>query len=290
MCIISVIIPLCNHASHIHDAVESILNQSFVDFEIIFTDSGSTDDTLSIIRTFKDQRTRMIAGNDRIQALNAGLKSASGKYIAIMSVNHVMHVDRLKIQYAIMEAEPSIAVCGSRIKQFGNHNPAPVETLAIGLIESPLLAFLQGNCIIHATVMIRKSFLTEHQLQYENYPDVEDFKLWTEIAKHGGQFYVDTQQLLYCHVTNEQVDEQKQKELKQSSENIIHEIIECLVDMNHHTCPELRHTLENFKQLQNKGMITQQEATVFFHRLFMNHSESLIQQYHAGNTYWKLDT
>lgn len=90
------------------------------------------------------------------------------------------------------------------------------------MLENPLPAFLQGNCIIHATAMIRNRFLKEHQLQYETYPDAEDFKLWIEIAKRGGQFYVDTQTLLSCHAVNEPEDEQN----RQSSENIIREIVD----------------------------------------------------------------
>jgi len=229
---ISVILPVCNHEKHVHDAVKSILNQSFQDFELMIADYGSMDDTLSIVNSFDDSRIRKIARNDidnRINALNAELESASGNYIAMMEADHVMHVDRLKIQHATMEAEPTITVCSSRIKQVGARKPerkvAKSSTSVGGLFENHLLDFLWGNCIAHTTVMIRNQFLKEHQLRYENYSDAEDFKLWAEIAKRGGQFYIDTQTLLSCHAANQQEDEQKLR----SSENVIHEIVEFLV-------------------------------------------------------------
>lgn len=105
--------------------------------------------------------------------------------------------------------------------------------------------------------MIRNRFLKEHQLQYETYPDAEDFKLWIEIAKRGGQFYVDTQTLLSCHAVNEPEDEQN----RQSSENIIREIVDFLANDS----PELNLILTSFKKLEHKGMMTQQDIIAFFY-------------------------
>jgi len=114
-------------------------------------------------------------------------------------------------------------------------------------------------------VMIRNQFLKEHQLSYENYPDAEDFKLWAEIAKHGGLFYVDTQTLNYCHATNHQEIEQKQ----QTSETIINEIIAFLANRS----PELKVILKNFKKLEEKEMMTQLDIVAFFHNFFMKNKE-----------------
>jgi glycosyltransferase involved in cell wall biosynthesis len=270
MCEISIIMPLCNHEKHVHDAVESVLNQSFKDFELILADFGSSDNALSMVRSFKDNRIRIIGRTDlydRIHALNAGLESASGKYIAIMEADCIMHVDRLKIQHTLMEAEPSITVCGSRIKPSENQKTTNKEqkaTVPGGLMEKPLPAFLRGNCMIHATAMIRKTFLTENRLHYENYPDVEGFKLFTEVAKRGGQFYVDTQTLLYCYAKEEREDERKQS----SYESVINEIVQFMADTN----PELSVILANFKKLKETDMMTQQDIVGFFHNFFMKNN------------------
>ncbi len=270
---ISVILPVCNHEKYVHDTIKSILNQSFEDFELILADDGSTNDSLSVVKSFEDSRIRIIARNDlhnRTNALNAGIESASGKYIAMMEANHIMHVDRLKIQHAFMEAEPSITVCSAHIKYFDaqkQENNAIKLRVPGGLIENPLLFFLSGNCIIHPTVMIRNQFLKKHQLLYENYPDAENFKLWTEIAKRGGQFHMDTQQLQYGQVTNKQDDGLK----RQSSDHIINEIVEFLAKRH----PELEVILANFKKLQDKETMTHLDIVGFFHHFFTKNKDKL---------------
>jgi len=262
--------PVSNHERQVSDAIKSILNQTFRNFELILAIYGSADHTLYDMSAFSDQRIRIIADKnfpDRTHAWNAGLDAASGKYVAIMDADHIMHVDRLKIQHALMEAEPSITVCSSRVAQLGNKNPqenAP-QPSAAGWMENPLLAFLQGNCILHPTVMIRNQFLKEHRLRYEDYPDAEDFKLWTEIAKRGGNFYVDTQSLLYCHATNHQENKQQ----LQTSETFINEIVEFLAKRS----PELDVILKNFKKLKEKEMMTQQDIVAFFHNFFMKNKD-----------------
>ncbi len=232
---ISVILPVCNHEKYIHDTVKSILNQSFGDFELILAGYGATDGSLSVAESFEDSRIRIIARNDlhnRTNALNAGLELVSGKYVALMEADHIMHVDRLKIQYAIMEEAPSITVCGARVKYLDAQKQEIKLPVPGGLIENPLLSFLRGNSIIHPAVMIRNQFLKKHRLRYENYPGAEDFKLWVEIAQCGGQFYVDTQTLLSCCAPKKQEGEQEQ----QSSSNIIDEIVEFLAKKH----PEFR--------------------------------------------------
>ncbi|MGL5227941.1 MAG: glycosyltransferase family 2 protein [Bacteroidales bacterium] len=85
-------------------------------------DDGSTDDTKDIIRSFTDNRIKLICNeHDFIGSLNLGLKESSGKYIARMDADDIMHPDRLKIQYNIMEEEPEITVSGSWIIVFGEN-------------------------------------------------------------------------------------------------------------------------------------------------------------------------
>ena len=232
---ISVIIPKNDDENLMRSAIKIVMQQSFKDFEIIRENDFS--------------------------------ETVSGKYIAIMHANYVMHVDRLKIQHATMEAEPSIAVCFSRVEQFANKKPVKgdkkLPTVA-GLIENPLLDLLQGNFVIRPSAMVRKSFLNEHNLQC----GIDAFRFWAEIAKHGGQFYADTQTLLYS--SQAEIDIEDDGKNKQSSETVINEIIEFLVDTNGKNHPELRILLDNFRKLQNKEMMTQEEIVIGFFRSFFN--------------------
>ena len=192
---ISVVMPTYNAESYVAEAIESVLQQSFDDFEFIIVDDGSKDDTLSIIRSYTDKRIRLIENqHDFIGSLNMGLQAAHGKYIARMDADDKMHADRLRIQHAIMEEEPGITVCSSWVSFFGEKVSGGVtSSLGSGILDFPLLHFLKENIIIHPTIMMRTDFLRIHSLQYEGYNCGEDYKLWMEIAKLGGTFYIESQ-------------------------------------------------------------------------------------------------
>lgn len=267
---ISVVMSVYNEGRYIAAAIDSTLNQSFGDFEFIIVDDGSTDDTVSIIRNFGDKRIKLIRNNHNyIDSLNVGINYASGEYIARMDADDIMHVDRLKIQHAIMEEEQSITVCGTWMRRFGaNISSDNLVGKVSGLIENPLIRFTQGDCIANPTSMIRTAFLREHKLQYENYAYAEDFKFWAEVAKLGGQFYIDSQPLLYYRISESQVSVLKASEQKQTTDLIIREIIEYLIMQRSIEYPELKMSFETLEVLSNKGLIAKQEIINLFQSIF----------------------
>ena len=191
MCEISVVMPVYNAEMHIKGAIESVLEQSFVDFEFILIDDGSTDRTSSIIQSYNDKRVRLIQNSHNfIESLNLGIENSLGKYMARMDGDDIMHIDRLKIQYAIMQEYPDVTVCGTWMNSIGTYSQTNglLSTLS-GLVEQPLLKFTKGNFLFHPTTMIRMDFLKKNALKYENCPYAEDFKFWVEIAKSGGSIY-----------------------------------------------------------------------------------------------------
>jgi len=110
---ISVVMPVYNGEAYIGDAIESVLNQTFRDFELIIIDDGSTDATVSVIRRYEDSRIVLLKnGHDFIKALNTGLRMAKGKYIARMDADDLMHPQRLEVQYRTMEEHRDVVVCG----------------------------------------------------------------------------------------------------------------------------------------------------------------------------------
>lgn len=267
---ISVVMSVYNGGRYIAAAIDSTLNQSFGDFEFIIVDDGSTDDTVSIIRNFGDKRIKLIQNNHNyIDSLNVGINYASGEYIARMDADDIMHVDRLKIQHAIMEEEQSITVCGTWMRRFGaNISSDNLVGKVSGLIENPLMRFTQGDCIANPTSMIRTAFLREHKLQYENYAYAEDFKFWAEIAKLGGQFYIDSQPLLYYRISESQVSMLKASEQKRTTDLIIREIMEYLIMQRSIEYPELKMSFETLEVLSNKGLIVKQEIINLFQNIF----------------------
>lgn len=270
--------PAYNAEKHIGEALESILNQSLTDFECLVVDDGSTDSTPSIVRSYRDRRITLIENkHDFIRSLNLGLDAARGAYIARMDADDVMHPHRLQIQYATLEAEPALTVCGSWMACIGEEKPAGSYAGSwSGLIKNPLLLFLKNCFLFHPTTLIRKAFLKEHRLQYEEgYPYAEDFKLWTEIAKQGGQFYIDNQRLLYYRMSESQLSSKRNQEQQQTSSRIIGELLDYLIDKNRNEFPELPVILAEFKKLEQKAAVEPADIPQFFYTLFVKNKNRL---------------
>lgn len=273
--------PIYNAELYVAEAIESALGQSFDNFEFIIIDGGSTDRTLSIIRAFKDNRIKLIVNKCNFgDSLNLGISNAKGKYIARMNADDIMHVDRLRIQYAIMEDEKDITVCGTWVTPIGKNILLPdvIGNNRCGLIENPLMTFLcGGNYIFHSTIMMRAEFLKKHGLKYENYFYSEDFKLWSEIAKLGGRFYIDNQPLLYYRLSDTPITEEKNKKRRNSSDCIIQEIIEYLIDQNEIKYSGLLVTLSALNELKQKKLMSSYDVSIFFQNLFLKNKNKLRQ-------------
>lgn len=275
---VSIVIPAYNAEKYIRESIDSILNQSFTDFECIIVDDGSTDATPDIIDSYTDERIILLKNDhDFIRALNTGLQTARGKYIARMDADDIMHSDRIKIQYAIMEAEPMITVCSTWMYRIGEDIPTEsILSSSSGLVEMPLLAFLRGNYLFHPTVMMRKEFLMNHCLQYEDYPYAEDLKLWTEIAKCGGQFYIENQFLLYYRISDLQVTQQKRCEMEQTVEKIQNEVLDYLIAQNKPDCPILETALVELRKMQQQEMISSSSVFELYQNIFFKNKSRLI--------------
>lgn len=177
---ISVIVPAYNTAATIEECIDSILAQTFTNFELIIADDGSTDNTCEIISQYKDSRIRLLRRkHDFIATLNTLLYEAKGKYIARMDDDDVMMPDRLRLQYEYMEAHPEVAAVGGALEIYSTGDKAgnvPVVT-AHDLLE--------GCGIYNPTSMIRREVLHQFGFRYEQaYIYAEDFRFWAELVKH----------------------------------------------------------------------------------------------------------
>ncbi len=112
---ISVVMSVYNGERYLREAIDSILNQTFTDFEFIIIDDGSTDDSTEIITSFSDNRIKLIQQENKglAAALNKGIKIARGKYTARMDADDISKPDRFDIQFQYMEENPRCVVVGS---------------------------------------------------------------------------------------------------------------------------------------------------------------------------------
>jgi glycosyltransferase involved in cell wall biosynthesis len=177
--------PVYNCELYVQEAVDSILNQSFTDFEFLILDDASTDQTVSIIKKYNDPRIQLIekpSNSGYTNSLNYGLTIAKGKYIARMDGDDISFSGRFAKQVAYMEAHPEVVVCGTSYKIVGNnkHIDIPKNNDAIKL------NLLKGNCICHPSVMIRKKVLDEFSVIYDTSKEpAEDYDMWVRLLSFG---------------------------------------------------------------------------------------------------------
>ncbi|HEB9332197.1 TPA: glycosyltransferase family 2 protein [Campylobacter coli] len=190
---ISVVMATFNREAYVSDSIESILKQTYSDFEFIIIDDCSSDNTYHIVKKYasKDQRIVLLKNESNkglIYSLNKGLQKAKGKYIARMDDDDISMPQRLAKQINFLETNKEITVVGSYLKSFGEDG---IEYKTWVDVDKHYLVeiMLQFKCpISHPNVMIRKSFLNKYNLQYdEKYKHAEDYGLWLDIIKHGGK-------------------------------------------------------------------------------------------------------
>ena len=167
---ISVVMPAYNAEKYIGQAIESILNQTYSNFEFIIINDGSNDKTKEVILSYKDDRIIYLE-NERnfgiVVTLNKGLEKANGEYIARMDADDIAEPNRFEKQIKYLDENIE-----SKKRLFTTN----ADQLKSELIFS--------SCIAHPTVMIRKKILGKYNLKYDlNYAGAEDYCLWWEIAK-----------------------------------------------------------------------------------------------------------
>ncbi len=181
---ISIILPVYNAAPYVGEAIESLLHQTFTDFELIIIDDGSRDESVSRITAFKDQRIRLYKNESNlglIKTLNKGLELARGEYIARMDADDISLPRRLEIQYNFLEKNKNIMGCGTYMKTFGAGHELWGGPYKAEEVRAALLFF---NVLNHPSMMLRREIFAGGNYFYsESYPHAEDYELWVRITK-----------------------------------------------------------------------------------------------------------
>lgn len=179
---ISVCVPMYNASAYLRECIDSILGQTFSDFELLIIDDGSTDESRNIIRSYQDVRIRLIeSSHDYINTLNLLLKEAKGKYIARMDADDIMLPDRLEVQYNYMEAHPETDILGCGMYYMGESEKLYANQGVVTIQD-----LLSGNYIANPTVMMRRDSIRKANIQYdEKFKYAEDYHFWVQAAMSG---------------------------------------------------------------------------------------------------------
>lgn len=181
---ISVIMPVYNGEAYLREAIDSILGQTYTDFEFIIIDDGSTDSSPEIVRSYEDSRIRFYQNEHNMgvaATLNRGLDLATGEYIARMDADDISLPERFAKQAAYMDTHQNIAVCGCGIRLIGARTGKRIfaqtpEQMKVDMLFSCGLA--------HPTVMMRGTVFGGKGLHYDPaFSKMEDYALWAETLK-----------------------------------------------------------------------------------------------------------
>ena len=189
----SVIIPTFNRAAKLPVCLKSVLSQTFKNFEIIIIDNGSTDNTENMLLTeYEDSRIRYFwqeGSGSPANPRNQGIHKARGAWVAFLDSDDVWYPEKLDNVYNQIQDQSETDVICHNERMFDQtnqytHNITHVRK-ADDMYKSMLL---DGNCLSSSATTIRKSFLTEKELFFNESPDfaiVEDYDLWLRLAKNG---------------------------------------------------------------------------------------------------------
>jgi len=182
---VTVLMPVYNSARYLADAITSILNQTYGDFELLIMDNASTDESPAIIQSFKEPRIRYVRNESNLGlagSLNRGVTLSRGKYIARMDADDRSRPHRLQRQVSFMEKNPGIGICGGNILKHLNNRRYHVEYPQSHADIRATQLFHSG--FAHPTVMMRREVLENNRLNYNpEFKNIEDYELWVRLIE-----------------------------------------------------------------------------------------------------------
>ncbi|HEX7456883.1 MAG TPA: glycosyltransferase [Ginsengibacter sp.] len=186
---VTVLMPAYNAANYIGEAIDSVLQQTFTDFELLIINDGSTDNTKQVIESYDDNRIILIGhlvNHGIAAALNTGLSKANGEYIARFDADDICVPERLQEQVSFLDNHPDYVLTGSDAEYISENGEHLFYFKSLGHTHEQLLYKIYSHCpFIHSSVMYRKDPVIEaggYSLHAHNF---EDYFLWIQLKKYG---------------------------------------------------------------------------------------------------------
>ncbi len=185
---VTVLLPVYNNEK-INLCIDSVLNQTFRDFELLIIDNASTDHTADVVRSYNDDRIRLIVNEKNLGAtgsLRKGIDMIKTKYVARIDADDLMLPERLEKQLTFMEDNPDYGIVGSWTRHI-DQNDQLYAVNRLCTTDKGIRAYLNiQSPFYHPAVMLRNSVLKEHDLNYD--PDIRvavEYDLWNRILRYS---------------------------------------------------------------------------------------------------------
>jgi glycosyltransferase involved in cell wall biosynthesis len=186
---VTVLMSVYNGERFLHESIESILGQTWSDFEFLIINDGCTDNSRDIILSFNDPRIRLVDNLSNIgltKSLNRGLQLAQAEYIARQDADDISFPGRLERQVQFLDEYPDVALLGTRARAIDeNGKPRKTNLLRIPVSLLAIRWYLMfQNAFIHSSVMFRRSIVWKKLGGYdESFVRAQDYELWSRTAR-----------------------------------------------------------------------------------------------------------
>jgi glycosyltransferase involved in cell wall biosynthesis len=185
---LTVLMPSYNAGPYIAEAIDSVLQQTFTDFEFIIINDGSTDNTMEVLRRYTDPRIKVVdqANKGVIDSLNGGIMMAKGTFIARMDADDICLPHRLQTEYDFLGSHPEYDMVGSEADVIDKDGNFLLRLEPIGYSHQQIAEGIDKKCpFIHPSVMFRKDMVIKAGLYPKNALTFEDHMLWKKMLSIG---------------------------------------------------------------------------------------------------------
>jgi len=187
---ITVLMPVFNGAAFLSEAIDSVILQTYRDFDFLIINDGSTDDSERIILSYDDPRIKYLKNESNagiIATLNRGLDNISSKYIIRMDADDLALPQRIQVQVDYMDKNPDIVLAGSGKINFSSGKEVSEEVIR-PIVDEKILFFrsIFNTCIPHPSAIFRNDIVQKYNIRYdEAYFGAEDKAMWLDMAAYG---------------------------------------------------------------------------------------------------------
>ncbi len=185
---ITVLMAVHNGEQYVREAIDSILSQTYSDFEFVIIDDASTDKTSGILKSYRDSRIVILQNSENLgltKSLNKGLRISRGAYVARMDADDISLPERLSIQKKYLDEHPTVALVAGSMIIIDAHNTVTGSKKAITDTELLRFHMVIKNQIAHPTVMFRKSTIDQCGGYDESFSFAQDYELWSKLLARG---------------------------------------------------------------------------------------------------------
>ena len=179
--------PVYNGVQFLNQSIESILNQTFDNFEFMIIDDGSTDQSLDLIRKYDDSRINLIINNENLgqcATMNHGIRLATGQYIARIDQDDISLPRRLEMQAQYFLNHPEVGVLGCHAKIVDKNLKTVLLKSRPTTNNENKWRLLYSTSVMHPSAMFRKSIIDKYGGYNQKFSPAEDYELWSRLSQH----------------------------------------------------------------------------------------------------------